>query len=504
MSDKKHIDRLFQEKFKDFEAVPNDAIWKSIELKLHEKKRKRRIIPLWWQIGGVAAVLTLLFTVGYFIFNDSIDNHTTVQPIVNTETKDNPSVPPQPSDSNIILNNFEDENVAASEDDNGISGSDSNENNSVLQAHNKAITTIADTKNNSNNGKVTQKSNKEIDQALINSKKESKIASNTNVNDATNYEDQTNSDQAKINNAQKNKETDVLIGNPEKEIKTSVADNDSKSEFLELNNEKAKDFQTIEEAIATVKDIDEKEENEKKSRWNISTNVAPVYFNTFGKGSSLGAQFVNNSKSGEIKMSYGIAGSFAFNKKLKFRAGINKVDLGYGTNNVIVYKGADIASFNSASRGKSNINFVSGSENIVVLSAQNLSFSMVPNTLAVNTNSSLIQELGFIELPFEIEYAILNKKIEVNIISGFSTFFLDKNNIFSNLSGDKVFIGKAQNINSTSYSANFGLGLNYNVSEKIKLNLEPTFKYQINTFQNTSGDFQPYFIGIYTGLSYKF
>jgi hypothetical protein len=76
--------------------------------------------------------------------------------------------------------------------------------------------------------------------------------------------------------------------------------------------------------------------------------------------------------------------------------------------------------------------------------------------------------------------------------------------VYSTLSGDKSLLGEASNINSTSYSANFGLGLNYNVSEKIKINLEPTFKYQINTFRNTSGDFQPYFIGIYTGLSYKF
>ena len=27
MNDKKHIDRLFQERFKDFEAVPSDAVW---------------------------------------------------------------------------------------------------------------------------------------------------------------------------------------------------------------------------------------------------------------------------------------------------------------------------------------------------------------------------------------------------------------------------------------------------------------------------------------------
>ena len=62
----------------------------------------------------------------------------------------------------------------------------------------------------------------------------------------------------------------------------------------------------------------------------------------------------------------------------------------------------------------------------------------------------------------------------------------------------------ANNLNNTSFSANFGVGVDYNISEKININLEPTFKYQINTFNNTSGDFQPFFIGVYTGLSFKF
>ena len=39
---------------------------------------------------------------------------------------------------------------------------------------------------------------------------------------------------------------------------------------------------------------------------------------------------------------------------------------------------------------------------------------------------------------------------------------------------------------------------------KLNLNLEPVFKYQLNTFTNTSGDFRPYFVGFYTGLSFKF
>ena len=70
MSEKKHIDRLFQESFKDFEATPSDAVWKNIEANLN-KKKKRRMIPIWWRYAGVAALLLLLLTIGGIFKSDT-------------------------------------------------------------------------------------------------------------------------------------------------------------------------------------------------------------------------------------------------------------------------------------------------------------------------------------------------------------------------------------------------------------------------------------------------
>ena len=499
MSDKKHIDRLFQEKLKDFEATPNDAVWESIKLKLHEKKRKRRIIPLWWQMAGVAAVLALLFTIGNSIFNESLDNNKPIQPIVNSDNKYNAT--DSLKDSKTISENDKNENLVTTEPNQETPISESTELINVTTTPIN-VSSIANIKSNATNENRNQKSNIVVDQALINSKNESKIASNTKIDDATFNSTPTKSGQENINNAQKKTETDVLIGGPKNDIKTSVAENNSKSEFLKLNDKNAKDSQTIEEAIAQVKDIDEKEEDEKVSRWDISTNVAPVYFNSFGNESTIDEQFVGDSKNGEINFSYGINGGYAVNKKLKIRAGINKVNLGYNINDVNIFGGIMV----SLKANTKSVSKVSGgkTETSNDLNTQNLSYEIVPDLLASNFKTSINQELGFIEVPLEIEYAILNKKFGINVISGFSALFLDNNNIYSTLNGKKVFIGEAQNINNTSYSANFGLGLNYYVSEKVQLNLEPTFKYQINTFRDTSSDFQPYFIGIYTGLSYKF
>jgi len=500
MSDKKHIDRLFQEKLKDFEAIPSDAIWESIESKLHDKKRKRRVIPIWWQMAGVAAVLVLLLTLANLVSNNAIENNSTENPVVGTDDKDNLNVPAIPSDSSTILNNFQDKNVVEETSERKYLNSNSN---SIATQSQNSIATITNTKTNLEESE-TQNTGSLVNRGLNNTPNTNTLATNTKADEGVKSSNLPKLNQNTIENSQKYSETEVLIDVPKNDPKTAVTDihRDENSDLIKDNSEN--NTQTLEEAITQANNTIEKEEGEKLSRWNISTNVAPVYFSSLGEGSSLDDQFIGNSKSSEINLSYGITGSYAINNKLKIRAGINKVNLGYNTNDVIISTGAGITSIEAFSRGNSNINFNAKNENTTVLSSQSMSFSSAPEIVSSNVKTSLNQEFGFIEVPIELEYSIINKKIGLNVIGGFSTLLLDNNKVYSTLNENRVLLGEAQNINSTSYSANFGLGLNYNVSEKIKFNLEPTFKYQINTFRDTSGDFIPYFIGFYTGLSYKF
>ncbi len=80
MGDKKNIDRLFQEKFKDFEAFPEKDLWSGIEAKLNAPstlpaeapKKDGRTIPFfWWRLGGIAATIALLLSIGFnLVFTD--------------------------------------------------------------------------------------------------------------------------------------------------------------------------------------------------------------------------------------------------------------------------------------------------------------------------------------------------------------------------------------------------------------------------------------------------
>ena len=74
MNEKKNIDRLFQEKFKDFEVAPPEFVWENIQEALQEKK-KRRAVPLWIRLSGVAAILALgsLLSIPYFNGTENSD-----------------------------------------------------------------------------------------------------------------------------------------------------------------------------------------------------------------------------------------------------------------------------------------------------------------------------------------------------------------------------------------------------------------------------------------------
>jgi len=262
---------------------------------------------------------------------------------------------------------------------------------------------------------------------------------------------------------------------------------------------------SIEEAIANSEDAEEINEKEKevKDRWSITPNVSPVYFNTLGKGSSIHGQFNNNTKSGDLNLGYGVNTSYAITDRISVRTGVNRVNVGYKTNDVVVYQniGTEIATSNNFMR---NIKLDPGAENTSIISSEALQFADTPQIVSQNFKASLNQEIAFVEVPLEVAYKVSDKKLGVNLIGGFSTMFLQNNTIYAQIRDETTPIGEANNINDVSYSANLGIGLELKVSQHVNLNFEPTFKYQINTFNNASGDFQPYILAVNSGLKFKF
>ncbi|MGC6430352.1 MAG: hypothetical protein ACON5F_04860 [Jejuia sp.] len=514
MGDKKHIDRLFQENFKDFEVKPNDAVWDNIEAKLN-KKKKRKVVPIWWRYAGVAALLLFMLTVGSLFFN----NNDEVTPQV-VDTERNTIENATESEKNKIENSSNQNtssiaNTNEAQNSNDVSSESSKQNNgNANQKFTNTSDAIANAEKAQQNNFATSKGElKKVIQnpskSVLKENKIEQIAENSNP--SSNNKSTLNKAEVITKNVEETtKPNNTLIADNSnvKEKNSQLEKGDSNSKVADSNTEK--EIKSIEEAIQENEELLNTETTHiAANKWSIAPNAAPVYFNSLGKGSSIGEQFNNNTKSGEVNMSYGINARYAINKRLTVRSGVNRVNLGYNTNDVVAFNSVNASASSSTLAALSgNVSQTTSDamlgvgDDVTIMSAA--TFKSRNLDVLKSTNTSINQSFGFIEIPLELQYSISTKRFGVNVIGGFSSLFLNDYEAVSLIEGERRSVQNNDNINNTSYSANFGLGLNYKVSEKINLNLEPMFKYQINMFKNTSGDFQPFFVGVYTGFGIKF
>ena len=83
MVEKKNIDRVFQENFKDLEIVPRKRVWNGIAQDLANSSGSKTV-PLWRRFG-VAASISLLFAAASFFYLNSVDQQPVVNPQVSSE-----------------------------------------------------------------------------------------------------------------------------------------------------------------------------------------------------------------------------------------------------------------------------------------------------------------------------------------------------------------------------------------------------------------------------------
>ncbi len=495
MSSKKNIDRLFQEKFKEFEVKPDPKVWKSIEAKLKKEEKDDRVVifPFWIKLSGIAASLLLFLLLGNAILNNSDSNIITnvVDTKKNEEVKPNDTIKSTTRTADVNETDIKNTDVNKEE---------STDSSSIVLHNNKANSNqenkVSEQNNINNNAHTSSNYSKKS-----NNSTQQNTTSNNNLNTVNNNYKNTN---VASSNSTIKKDKVTQSNNQSRTTNSTVIEDKTNTEVVvtDKNNLDKKEEEqelkpSIEDAVAEAKKTEYLiEEEETANRWTVNPNIAPVYYNSFGEGSHLNEQFNSNKKTGEVNTSYGVKVGYALNKNLTIRSGINKLNLSYDTEDVVVYQKLGD---NSSSR---NVNFSlsSSGQELNIISADKINVIEVSK----NLNTGISQQMSYYEMPLEVEYKLLKKRIGINIISGFSTFLLDNNQLTSQLDGINTKIGEANNINDFSFSTNIGLGINYKFSNAVVFNLEPTFKYHLNAFNNTSGSFNPYIIGLYTGVSYRF
>jgi hypothetical protein len=108
-------------------------------------------------------------------------------------------------------------------------------------------------------------------------------------------------------------------------------------------------------------------------------------------------------------------------------------------------------------------------------------------------------------MPVILRYKLIDKSVDFNLIGGLSYNLLVNNSVHTVIDGSKYTVGKTAGLNPFMVSSSMGMGIEYSLSEKFSLNLEPTFRYYLSPFGEMAGlRIHPYSFGVFSGLSYKF
>ena len=251
--------------------------------------------------------------------------------------------------------------------------------------------------------------------------------------------------------------------------------------------------ESITDRIASIP-TKEKEIEFTDKKWSVGPTVAPVFYNSLQSGSPLNSELSDNSKTSDNSLSVGVRVNYQLSQKLFIQSGINRVDLAYNTNDVNAF-------ITSSKNGYNNIN--TSKPGVYLTPGQNAT-SSVKDLNRPGVSGDINQFMQYYELPIEMKYSLYDRKLGLNLVGGFSTMILSDNSV-SFVSNDGITdLGGANNLNSLNFSGNVGVDLDYKISKSWYLNVAPMFKYQFNTYSGNSGDFRPYYFGLYSGLNYKF
>ncbi|MCD6544507.1 MAG: outer membrane beta-barrel protein [Flavobacteriaceae bacterium] len=419
MIERKNIDRVFQENFKDLEIEPGKKVWDNIEVALNESHYKKTI-SLWQRLSGVAMILVLFLTGGIWYTNSNAER-SSINRITNTDD-----------------NNFNTDNVIPI-------------NRNVDKTEERLV-------------QINQKIKKVAE----------KIKAPIFVKNPNNDVIVTTTD---ISSVYKNIENKYII---------------DKNDFIDA----LKSDQHIITQIEPKKEIIKEVSNSKK--WSVGTTVSPIYYNSLQNGSPINEILSNNKTTTDDAFSYGVKINYQLTKKINLQSGVNKVEMAYNTKGVNAFISTDKNALSNTHTTKPGVILSP------VVGGRTGNLSDANSVSKSGTTGDINQSLEYFELPIEMKYNLYSKKLGFNLVGGFSTYLLTKNTVSLISQNQITDLGGANNLNSINFSGNVGFDLDYKISKSWYFNVTPMFKYQFNTYSNNSGNFKPYYLGVYSGLNFKF
>ena len=446
------FDQHIKDKLSQPQLPPLDA-WKNIQEKLDEKEKKKRIIPLFYWIGSTAACLVVGISIYYFNQNDTINvNHMPTNEVVKTKSTSKESIKKD-------WNNIEHTNERSSDKKIVSSVKNSTESNQkTIQSSSSYFENIIGESTLFSNTIPNQKEDKTLELSQKNStQKDNFVQNNSSINPK---------------NEVSEKETNPKILE-EKPLELVLQEEEKKKEKVEIK--------------------------QKSPLLTISSYINPT--KVLESKSILANEFNDYNIKNNITVAYGAKVSVRLNDKINVRSGIAKVELEQNTTNINSGINTGVYAL-SASMPKSSNNITYHS-NIRVVDDNTSHTTM---TMLSSETNTMEQKVHYIEVPLEVEYKLASfDKFNIIAIAGGSYFAVTKNSISlaDTNTRSNYKLGEANNLNNSSYSANAGVKLEYNLSNKSSINLEPNYRYMLNPLKNVDAK-NPSLLGLNLGFSIKF
>ena len=218
--------------------------------------------------------------------------------------------------------------------------------------------------------------------------------------------------------------------------------------------------------------------------------------------SILADEFNDHTIKNNLTIAYGAKVSVRVNDKINVRSGIAKVELEQNTTNV--NSGINMGVYALSASNPKTANNITYHSNIRVIPDQS-NQNAVMTMLSSDTNN-MEQKVHYIEIPLEVEYKLASfDKFNLLATAGGSYYVVTKNTIsLADVNTRSQYkLGEASNLNDMSYSANAGVKLEYNLSNRSSINLEPNYRYMLNPLKNVDTK-NPSLLGLNLGFSIKF
>jgi hypothetical protein len=475
-----HIDAYFSDELKEFEVLPPQGVWNSIENKLN---KKRRTGIIWFRIGMAAGIALIAGISGLVLLNHNNNSKIASNTLIINKTNTNKT-------SKTLTFSIDVEKKI-------ISSAPKNNNEYAVKK-----TATKPTYNN------TIKTNQNYDGDI------SLIIQNT---DSTN-----NISEEKL------VKLDPIYISLNSNFKNEIA-------ALKVSDEKFT-FNPI--PIAEKKESFLAENNDRKSsrKWSVDGEFAPTYSYraiTYASDKSTSASTYNSNETGLVAWSGGFKINYLYNSRFSYQIGLYYsvkgqviLNVYQATQNKANYDQIPTANGSNSQRSiyiENSLGPITDNNKDVLEempqapgSFNNVSYTNITNGESLTyikdngpmtyerMDAKIIQKLQYLEIPFLARYQFINKKIKWHFLAGCNAEILLNTKAFLKTSGSTEDYGKTINLKPNNISALAGIGFTFPVRSNINFLCEPTFKYTLNSVSNsTLRRVHLYSFNLYTGFSFN-